>query len=223
MTAAGRTRVVAHAGLTARFALPCALTACSLLLAFVPATLSAQTVEVAPFGGYRFGGDLFELATNQPLDLDGAPVFGGAVDIAMSDGFWFEAIYSHQQAHVDIPGDAFHPPARVRAVVDHWLAGGRQDFEAGRARPFLTGLLGLTRYGANGDNEVRFAIAAGGGVTFQLQRRLGVRFDGRVFTTFADLDARALACGGGTGTCLVGLNVNVVWQAEFSGGLVFTF
>jgi hypothetical protein len=216
MTAAG----LPHAA--ARFAIARALAASSLLVFSPCATPSAQTVEVAPFGGYRFGGDLFELATGEPIDRDGAPVFGAAVDIAISHGSWFEALFTRQQTHVDLPANAFHPAARVRAVVDHWLAGGRQDFDAGRVRPFLTGLAGLTRYGANGDDEVRFTVAAGGGVNLRLAPRFGVRVDGRVFTTFVDLDARAVACGGG-GTCLVGLNVNVVWQAEFTAGLVLSF
>jgi hypothetical protein len=190
-----------------------------LLVSALTAPASAQTVEVAPFAGYRFGGDLFELATNHPLDLDGAPAFGGAVSVEMSDGLWFEALFSHQQADVDVPGGPFGPPLRTRAVVDHWLAGGRQDFGGRRARPFVSGFLGLTRYGADGDDEIRFTLGAGGGVKFPLQRHLGLRLDGRVFTTFADVDAAA-ACSGG---CLVGLNVNVVWQGEFTAGLVLVF
>jgi hypothetical protein len=192
----------------------------ALVILHAPALAAAQTVEVAPFGGYRFGGDLFELATNTALDLDGAPVVGGAVNIEMGDGLWFEALFSHQQAHIDVSGGAFGPSRRVRAVVDHWLAGGRQDFGTGRARPFLTGLVGLTRFGAE-DDEVRFTIGAGGGARVLLQRRLALRFDGRVFTTFVDVDAHAVACG--DGTCLVGLNVNVVWQLEFTAGLVLVF
>jgi hypothetical protein len=52
-----------------------------------------------------------------------------------------------------------------------------------------------------------------------LQRHLDLRLDGRVFTTFVDVDAAARCSGG----CLVGLNVNVVWQAEFTAGLVLVF
>jgi hypothetical protein len=192
-----------------------------VLVVQLSAPVSAQTVEFAPLAGYRFGGDLFELVTNRPVDLDGAPVVGGAVNVDMGDGLSFEALFSHQQTHVSIPGDAFSPPARWSVVVDHWLAGGRQEFGRGRARPFLTGLLGLTRYGAEGDNEVRFTVGAGGGVKLPLQRRIGLRLDSRVFTTFVDADAHAVACT--PGVCLVGLSVNVAWQIEFTADVVVVF
>ena len=41
----------------------------------------AQTVQVAPFGGYRFGGDLYEEITATSLDIDGAPSVGAIVDV----------------------------------------------------------------------------------------------------------------------------------------------
>ena len=37
---------------------------------------AAQTVEIAPVGGYRFGGGFFERVTQQEVDLDGAPAVG---------------------------------------------------------------------------------------------------------------------------------------------------
>jgi hypothetical protein len=192
-----------------------------LLVVSLPAPLSAQTVEFSPLAGYRFGGDLFELAANQPVDVDGAPVVGGAVNVDLGDGLWFEALYSHQKAHVSIPGGPFRPSARRSVVVDHWLAGGRQEFGTGRARPFLSGLLGLTRYGAEGDDEIRFTVGAGAGVKMPLQRHFGLRLDSRVFTTFVDADAHAVACA--PGLCLVGLDVNVAWQVEFTADVVVIF
>jgi hypothetical protein len=202
----------------ARLSAPPAL-AVGLLLCLTELA-SAQTVEFAPLAGYRFGGDLFELATRRPVDVDGAPVVGGALNVEMGDGLSFEALFSHQETHVSAPGDAFGPPVRLNVVVDHWLAGGRQEFPAGRVRPFLSGLLGLTRYGAEGDDEIRFAVAAGAGVILPIQRRLGVRLDSRVFTTFVDADANAVACA--PGVCLIGLNVFTAWQLEFTADVVVT-
>jgi hypothetical protein len=181
----------------------------------------AQTVEVIPLAGYRFGGDLFEVAAEAPVDLDGAPVVGGAVNVAMGDGLWFEALFSHQEAHVSVPVDRFGPLVRRSVRVDHWLAGGRQDFGYGRVRPFVTGLVGLTHYRADGDDEVRFAVGAGGGLKLSLARRLGLRFDSRVLTTFVDADARAGVCA--PGACVLALRVNVAWQVEFTADAVVVF
>ncbi len=193
----------------------------AICLAMQPTLAWAQLVEVAPFGGYRFGGDFFELVTNQPVDLDGAPVVGVAVNFAMYEGLSVEGLFSHQEARVTVPGGALASPTRFRVTVDQWLAGGLQEFGYGRVRPFLTGLLGLTRYAGEGDNEIRFAVSAGGGVKLWPVRRLGVRLDGRVFATFVELEGRAIACS--PGICLVAFDSRIAWQGEFSAGLVFAF
>ena len=82
----------------------------------------------------------------------------------------------------------------------------------------LTGLLGLTRYAAEGDNEIRFVVSAGGGVKLRPTRNVGLRLDGRVFTTFADVDGRAIACS--PGACFFAFHADIVWQAEFTAGLI---
>ena len=186
-----------------------------------PGPAAAQTIEVAPLAGYRFNNDLFEAAMNRPLDVDGAPLVGGALNVAMGSGMWFEALFTRQQVDVTTPRDTFGPSVRSRIVVDQWLAGGRQEFPGGRAIPFFSGMLGLTRYGADRDHEVRFTIGAGGGVTVPVQRRIGFRLDSRVYTTFVDLDARAGACG--SRGCLVAVDANVVWQFEFTADVVVVF
>lgn len=173
--------------------------------------VSAQTVEVSPIAGTRAGGDLFEVAAGRALDVDFAPVVGGALNVDLGDGLSFEGIYTHQWTKQE----------GLRLTTDQWLAGGRQEFGMGRARPFLSGLFGLTRYAANGDGEIRFTLAAGGGLKVAMQRHLGLRLDSRVSTTFVDAEARAVACT--PGMCLVAGHAALVWQIEFSGGLVVIF
>jgi hypothetical protein len=193
----------------------------AVVICAVPAAASGQTIEVMPVAGYRFNNDLFEVAANRPVDVDGAPILGAAVNVATGEGQWFETLFTHQQADVTIPAAGTGPHVRSRIVVDQALAGGRQEFGAGGARPFFTGLLGLTRYAADGDAEMRFTLGAGGGVRLPLQRRIGLRLDSRVLATFADVDARAGACG--PGLCLAGFNALVVWQFEFSAGVIVAF
>jgi hypothetical protein len=187
----------------------------------LPGPAHGQTIEVMPVAGYRFNNDLFEAALRQPVDLDGAPVVGGAVNVGMGSGLWFEGVFTRQEAEVMAGPVTAGPQVPSRIVVDQWLAGGRQEFGGRRALPFLTGLLGLTRYGADGDDEVRFTIGAGGGLKVPVQRWIGFRLDSRVFTTFVDLDARTGACG--SRGCLIGVDANVVWQFEVTAEVVLIF
>ena len=187
-----------------------AVCVCALIAAGA-GDVSAQAVEVSPIAGTRAGGDLFEVAAGRALDVDFAPVVGGALNVDLGEGLSFEGIYTHQ----------WTKQSELRLTTDQWLAGGRQEFGLGRARPFLSGLLGLTRYAANGDGEIRFTLAAGGGLKVAMQRHLGLRLDSRVSTTFVDAEARAIACS--PGMCLVAGNAALVWQIEFSGGLVVIF
>jgi hypothetical protein len=186
----------------------------------LPRPVSAQTVEATPFGGYRFGGDFFELITGQPVDLDGAPAVGVALDLKLRrPGSYFEGLFTHQQAHFTVPpARPSGTPTRWHIAVDHWQGGGLQEFRGGQVRPFLTGMIGLTRYAAEGDSEIRFTLGAGGGVKLWPSRRLGIRLDGRTFATFVDAQGEAIACT--PGICLVGFDADVVWQAEFTAGLV---
>lgn len=193
-----------------------------LLAATFPAmNASAQTVEITPFAGYRFGGGFFEELTRQPVDLDGAATFGGVVNVAFRDGLLIEALFTHQEATLVVPASPFGPESRWRMTVDHMMAGGLQEFGTGAARPFLTGLLGLTRYAAPGDAELRFTASAGGGVRLFPVNNLGLRLDGRVFATLADLGDRAIACT--PGFCIFAFDATFVWQSEFSAGLTVRF
>ncbi|HET9369771.1 MAG TPA: hypothetical protein VFO19_05965 [Vicinamibacterales bacterium] len=178
----------------------------------------AQGVELMLFGGYRLGGDFFELVAGDSVDLDISPALGVVVDVPLSDGLQLEALVTRQQAYVPVPVALFEPPALRGVTVGHAQVGGLQELSAGRVRPFVTGVLGLTRYAGAGDSEVRFTIGAGGGVKLFPYARVGLRVDGRLFTTFVDAEARFVACA--PGTCVTALHVDVVWQAELTAGVV---
>jgi hypothetical protein len=183
-------------------------------------SLSAQAVEITPFAGYRFGGGFFELLTAQPIDLDGTFALGAVLNVQLTEGVRFEGLYSHQRAELIVPA-GFGPQARVEVNVDHWLGGALQEFGRGRARPFVTGLIGLTRYASETDSEIRLAASAGGGVKLLPANRVGVRLDGRVLATLVDADGTVYACV--VGGCLLALHADVVWQAEFTAGVVIRF
>jgi hypothetical protein len=198
----------------------CALTIAACVLGQAQRA-SAQGLEVAPFAGYRFGGDFFELVSGQALDLDGAPSFGITLNVPFANGIQFEGLFTHQEAYVLVPAGAFNPPTRWQITVEHWQGGGLQEYDFGRVRPFLTGTVGVTRFAAPGDNEIRFAVSAGGGVKLFPSRHIGVRLDGRVFATFVDMEAGVGACG--ARGCFLSFYADVLWQADFTAALVFRF
>jgi hypothetical protein len=180
----------------------------------------AQTVQVAPFGGYRFGGDLYEEITATSLDIDGAPSVGATVDVFIDRGLSVTFLYSHQDARVDLPRPP-GVPERVSLSIDHWHVGGTQEFGRDAVRPFLVGTLGLTNYGGGGDSEVRFSMGAGGGVKLMAHDRVGFRLDGRVYAVFVDGGVDSGICS--PNACLLGFDYSVAWQAEFTAGLVLAF
>ncbi len=196
-----------------------ALAAIGLVAFAMPA--EAQTAQVTPFGGYRFGGDLYEVMTGTRLDIDGAASVGVIGDVFFDVGRSVTFIYSHQETPIDLvlPNGG---RTRVRLSVDHWHGGATDEIGGTpRVRPFLTGSLGLTRFGGSGDSEMRFSMGASGGVKLLASPRYGARFDARVYAIFTDANASSGICG--TGGCIIGLNVAVVWQAEFTAGFVITF
>ena len=184
----------------------------------------AQTVEVTPFVGYRVGGGFFDVPNGRVVDDDAAPSAGLLVnvDVGMeTPGLKFEALFSREEVRVEIqPDSLFEPPAIVRVEVDQIQVGGIQEFGQTRVRPFLSGLLGLTRYAGQGDTEVRFSVGAGGGVKLFPMRHLGLRLDGRTYVTFVDVNGAGVCGGYG---CLIGFNVSPIWQADFTAGLIVAF
>ena len=178
----------------------------------------AQTLQVAPFGGYRFGGDLYEEITATSLDIDGAPSVGATVDVFIDRSLSVTFIYSHQDARVDLPRPP-GAPEQVTLSIDHWHVGGTQEFGRGAVRPFLVGTLGLTHYGGGGDSEVRFSMGAGGGVKL-MPHRSRWSPSGRSRLRRVRRRRRRLGiCA--PNACVLGLRLSVAWQAEFTAGLVW--
>jgi hypothetical protein len=178
-------------------------------------------VEVTAFGGYRLGGEFYEIASGRPVDTDGAPAFGVLLNIPFTRETQIEALITHQQARFTLEGADGAHGTRLRVTVDHYQVGGLSELGSGRVRPFLTGLLGLTRYEASGDHEIRISGSAGGGVKLFPGPRVGLRLDGRVFATLVDADADVLVCS--PGICVGSIDAWVVWQAEFTAGVVIRF
>jgi len=193
----------------------------ALLLAALPAAAGAQAFQVAPFGSYRFGGDLYEVFTGTTLDIDGAPCVGVMADVFVKEGTSVSFLYSHQQARVELPGPWGSGPRFATLSIDHWHAGGTQELDGGVVRPFLSGSGGLTRFAGAQDSEMRFSLAGSAGVKLMPSDHLGARLEGRLYAVVVDGNLGRTVCGGFG--CFIDVDVFLIWQMEFTAGLVVSF
>lgn len=189
----------------------------------VPAFARAQTVEITPFGGYRVGGSIGEVGGRPVEDDDGGPSAGVIVDVAFGSptaGLKVEGLFSREEAQLRVYNGLLDPATHVRVEVDQIQVGGIQELRDGRVRPFLAGLLGLTRYAVAGDTEVRFSVGMGAGAKFFATRNIGVRLDARGYMTIVGLGGAGVCGGYG---CAIAFNVSPAFQGDFTAGLIVAF
>jgi hypothetical protein len=201
---------------------------CALALAGWAESANAREVytgeavgwEIAPFYGYRFGGDIDDSDSNTDvsLDLNNAPAYGVVFDFPSGHHTQWEIFYTRQQTSVDINGSLLSRES-VDVDIEYLHAGGIYVMDGGKERPYVGFTLGATRFSPDGDydNEVDFSVAFVGGVKFQLTRHLGLRLDARALGTLTDSQGE-FACSGG---CVARWNSQGFWQLETSIGLNF--
>jgi hypothetical protein len=195
------------------------------LLMAAPATSAAQNIEVVPFGGYRIGGSGAAGSPYMPVvyDAGGGVSFGAIVDAPYGpprDGLKFEALFSHERSWIEVQGlSLFDPKTKVDVTVDHLMVGGVQELDDSPGRAFIGGLFGLSRYAAADGVDVRVTIGLSAGAKFFANRHVGLRLDARGYMTIVSLSGAAVCSGG----CVVALNVNPAFQADFTAGLIIAF
>lgn len=183
---------------------------------------AAQSVELTPFGGYRFGWGVGDVGGAPVIDDDGGGSVGMVANIALGprpDDFKFEALFSREQARVTIQPTFFSPPVRVITTVDHMMIGVIQELDPSAQRAFISALAGVTRYAAAGDTEFRFTVGLGAGGKFFATRHFGLRLDARGYMTIIELGGAGIC----SGSCVFAFRANPVFQADVTAGLIVAF
>jgi hypothetical protein len=198
------------------------LTAIAVVM-LVASHADAQSAEVTPFGGYRLGWSVGTVAGVPVVDDDGGPSIGVVVDVPLPqhyDGLIFEALFSRERARVQTQA-SFAAPAFATVEVDHLMVGVSQELDASseRARAFISGLVGLTRYAAADDLEVRFSLGLAAEGKFFATRHLGLRVEARGYMTIIGLGGSGVCSGG----CVFVFNANPVFQADLTAGVIVAF
>jgi hypothetical protein len=190
-----------------------------VILTLVPALGWSQKIEITPMIGWELTGK----ANGENADLD----FKDNVNYGVTLGYQFrpDGFVEFNYTRIDTEGNVRPPQPpkfveRFDVAMNYFLLGVTQQFLDGRFHPFVNGSLGVTWADpkeSGWESVWLFTAALGGGAKIDLTKRLGARLQARL------LMPMSFSGGGlwfGTGGAGVGVYSNVVWQGDFSAGLV---
>jgi len=182
----------------------------------------AQAVDLVPFVGFRFGGDVGTTTQGaqgpMSVTLDAAASYGGVLDVPLSGPRAVELYYSRQQTTLSSSG-----VAQVHDVTVSVLHVGLVDTYATdnpQLSWLLVGTFGASQLSAAGSEQTKPSIGLGGGVVWMANDHIGIRGDLRALLTFSGNGGGAIACGGG---CSISFHGSLVAQGEASVGLLVRF
>ena len=182
--------------------------------------------EITPFTAYRFGGQFDEKGGNGQFELNESDAQGFMLNIKANPNGQYELLYARQDTEVDTQG-LFATDSVMDLDVEYFQIGGTYLFDGENIRPFVAMTFGLTHFDpqpAEFDSESYFSASFGGGIQLNATKRIGVRIEGRVFTTLVESDSD-IFCSSveGAGTCLIQVDGTMITQWEARAGLVFRF
>ena len=186
----------------------------------------AQSLEIAPFGGWQFGGGFGVSEGSVKINAD--VVYGVMIDVRVREDGHLEFLYSRQETTLEVSSTDFLRPGKEHfdLNVEYFQGGGVFEFQLERRalRPFVVMTAGVTRFRpqlADLESEWRFSLGGGGGMKVFLSERWGLRFDARVWPTFLSGESTFLCSL--PGGCLIGLSAATSWQGSATGGVVLAF
>ncbi len=188
-----------------------------------PSAVWAQTVQITPFYGYQFGGNV-DVARGE-LIVPAAGNFGFIFDLQFDDAVAFEFYYSRQDTKLEIRERGIGNKVELfDMAVEYYQAGGVYHFAEGNIQPFVSFGAGVTRWAAKTDlasDEWQFSLGGGGGVKAFVSPRIGFRLEGKLLFPF--WSDTSFFCGL-PGGCWVGGSANVsTVNGSVLGGLIIAF
>jgi len=198
--------------------------ACLSIAAALPSgaaeLLGKESFELTPFYGYRIGGHFNGIIDAIEYPFDSASSYGGLIDINLKkNNFKVEALWSHQKTGFDRILN--RQTERTRLEIDHLQGGIMQEVGQERARFAISVLLGASRLKSPGlGSETRFSGSIGGDIKLFPTAHVGIRLDARAYGIFTKGAAGAFCVNG---ACAFAYSGTVLWQGDFTGGLILAF
>ena len=199
------------------------LMGCALLiftvLVLTPTLGFSQKIELTPMVGWELSGK----ATGENAELN----FKDNVNYGIVAGYQFKPDFfvEFNYTRIDTEGQVKppQPPNYVEhfdIAMNYFLLGATQQFLDGRFHPFVNGSLGVTWLDPkeSGYESVwLFTAALGAGAKIAVTQKIGIRLQARLLMP---MDITGGGLWFGTGGAGVAVYSNVLWQGDFSGGIV---
>jgi len=189
-------------------------------------TATRPRFEISPIVGYQWGGS-FE-ADAGDLKLDDGVAWGVVLSFLAHGSSALELTYLRQDTDLRFDPVGTTPPLQQTAgfSMNYIQIGGRQEFPRGKARPFISGSLGINVLDLKAEgfgSETRFSWSVGGGLIYMLGEsgRFGLRTDIKYWSTPVPSGDYGTWCD--FYGCFVVEGTDWVGQGQASGGLVFAF
>ena len=187
-----------------------------VLLVAAAAPVEAQRIEITPFVGYQFGGELDEIGDETTTrKLDQGTTWGLILDVGITDLDQVEFYYSTQGTDLNRGVES-----AVGVTVDHFQIGAIHQYAPNRpVNPYIGITLGASRFEINGDSDTRFSGAVTGGVKMVVSDHLGFRFDGRFFGI--STGSNPITCS--EELCIGYPDTSIIWQYAVNAGVIIHF
>lgn len=195
-------------------------------IAVLPPFAAAQTsaegettkqVEVTPFIGYQWGGAL--AVEGGAAEIPSGMSYGVILSRRVRADAKMEFFYSREETSLEFQADTSSQSTKLSDLaVQYFQIGGLVELEQGRARPFVSGTLGLTWFDPSGDreSEVQFSGGLGLGLHAAISEKLALRLEGRGWLNLFN-GSGSIFCG--DGGCVVQGSASTMTQGEVLGGL----
>lgn len=184
----------------------------------------ANSFEVTPLVGYRFGGDFEasdEASSTSKIKLSEEINYGLLFAWNFDQKRQGEFLINHYNSQFSQAIDPLASNNNISITYAH--IGGNVPISDGYLPVYVTGGLGLTHMSPEDsllDDETRFSMNIGLATKIPVSEHLSLRFGGRIYATFFNSDSR-IFCN--EDNCAISISSDLWIQSEVNAGLTFTF
>ena len=205
----------------------------TLAMVVLPAVAAAgdrdTRIELTPTLGFRAGGEFdsdLDIGFDFDTEVDESESFGFTLGFGLSKHWNLEFLWDEQDSVLVDEGFLFPDERLFDLSVTYAQIGFTYDWTPGQLQPFVSGGIGVTRFEpepSDLSDEDRLSTSIGGGFKLMFSDNVGLRIEGRVFSTFLEDDEDFYCYDDGYYDDYCETDEDFFIQAQARAGLVLRF